>query len=190
MSNVVYEYLWCRSCGKKQYIGANVHEGSSLPTDQHKGAANSLEIALKFIVLHGGHKISLWTTDDFNQSPSVLPEEWPYSEEHNEMLVPTWDEIVPLRESPEERRVQQELIELKYAYEQMYCAFMDLRIRTEPDAHEKNALADQLRGWMEEHNYGHCGPHAVPEVSDLAPAIPPPRQAAVQIAQTIAGFEE
>lgn len=203
MTELIYEYVYCKDCGVKQYLGADVHlslaEVGGLKTDKDRAAvstkyAASLDILLKFLVLHGGHRLNFWTTSFGVQDPGLLQDQWIYDADAGDIVVPTWDYIHPLGESSVEYKQRRERMELERAYEQLWCAFFDLRMRTEPDLRVRDQISQQMQEWMDKHKYTHMGPFAEPVAEQITALPEPPKDPArmqiEQLAASVQIFEE
>lgn len=194
MSDPIYFYLYCRSCGVKQYIGADLNlpcavvDGDvpvAIKQAMH-ATMSSMEIMLKFLMLHGEHKVGVWTTASINEAPGHFPELWVYDADAGDIIVPAWDTIKPLGETDEDRRIRREINHWKMMYEQLYPAYMDLRILMEPDERNKMIAKKQLRQWAEEHDYGLYGDNVEADPTSITDVTPPPTDPLRARAQAIA----
>lgn len=174
MPATYYHYLACATCSCKQYIGGNLHLATEtierllevlteplVGEDQHvesvigiQGLAGSLLLALKFLKLHGGHQVFLWTPQDLNESPALWEETWKYDPASQEFHTPVWKDIEPLGTPDLEKELRAVITDQRLSIEQITLQNFDLQARLFKDNESMIArLREQMRSFATENGF-------------------------------------
>ena len=186
-----HKFWWiaCSDCQRRQYLGADLEstdetisellechtrkEESAQAGLALHGLGITLSMGLKFILLHGDHKLRIMKTSQGDDPyEDLYSQEWPI--EGRSIVTPAWNEIAPLGMSDAEIKRQNEVERLNIALRQVQETLFDLRMKVDAKTDgERLRIAKEFREYVEQNGGVLVGPAAVDTEEYVLPGTLP-----------------